>query len=200
MVDFYSSWLVINVLHPSPVKVPIFPLQKWLQRWIRLEVWKWPRLSWPGAILRFTENRRWNPSCLYVVLMSFSEENQLHQSFLGTDIQAMPRTLRKVLRNAMRRGILSDNTLMVLQGREYCTSKCYNMCPYQPTPSKPSGRWSQQSNLAGTRRSERYTPRGNGRFSTPGWMGQKWVSDTGRETISFEDSLMSFLFCYFVRS
>ena len=31
-------------------------------------------------------------------------------------IHAMPRTLRKVLRNAMRRGILSDNTLMVLQG------------------------------------------------------------------------------------
>lgn len=53
--------------------------------------------------------------------MSFSEENQQkkHLQPLACHIHiihAMPRTLRKVLRNAMRRGILSDNTLMVLQG------------------------------------------------------------------------------------
>lgn len=157
----------------SFAKVPIFPLQKWLQHWIRLEVWNWPRLSWPGAVHRESKME----SLLFcVVFMPFSEENQQEKpsSTLGMAHPchaAMPRTLRKVLRNAMRRGILSDNTLMVLQGDLNSRTllgargEVKDILQEVMADSQLQARWAKI-----------------------------WVSETAKKKhILFEDSLMSFL-------
>lgn len=113
---------------------------------------------------------------ILVVFMPFSEENQQEKpsSTLGMAHPchaAMPRTLRKVLRNAMRRGILSDNTLMVLQGDLNSRTllgargEVKDILQEVMADSQLQARWAKI-----------------------------WVSETAKKKhISFEDSLMSFL-------